>query len=191
MNCGQHAAPWREKIQLSQSSHMLQSSCSRLKNINGNKGGGCYPRNHLNLLNRRVALMRGRMELDGSEHAVSAESTYRHAYSPAGRRAGLPRLLAQREPKCGRRRRSGRASPRFSTAPRATCARTVRRADPAADRARAGLEVPREVLIAATRPGKRHDPDAELRPGGARSLHLDTASSLRKSSRYRGELQLH
>src|SRR5690242_1296931 len=27
----------------------------------------------------------GRMELDGSEHTVSAESIYRHAYSPAGR----------------------------------------------------------------------------------------------------------
>ena len=30
----------------------------------------------------------GRMELDGSEQAVSAESIYRHAYSPAGRRPG-------------------------------------------------------------------------------------------------------
>jgi len=53
----------------------------------------------------------GRMELDGSEHAVSAESIYRHAYSPAGRRAGLPRLLAQRKPKRGRRRRNGRREP--------------------------------------------------------------------------------
>jgi transposase, IS30 family len=32
----------------------------------------------------------GRMELEGSEHAISAESIYRHAYSPADRRAGLP-----------------------------------------------------------------------------------------------------
>ena len=36
---------------------------------------------------------------------------YRHAYSPAGRRAGLPRLLAQRKPKRGRRRRNGRREP--------------------------------------------------------------------------------
>jgi IS30 family transposase len=50
----------------------------------------------------------GRMELDGSEHRVSAESIYRHAYSAAGRCAGLPRLLAQRKPKRGRRRRNGR-----------------------------------------------------------------------------------
>ena len=28
----------------------------------------------------------GRMELEGSEHAISAESIYRHAYSPAGRK---------------------------------------------------------------------------------------------------------
>jgi IS30 family transposase len=53
----------------------------------------------------------GRMELDGAEHAISAESIYRHAYSPAGRRAGLPRLLAQRKPKRGRRRRNGRREP--------------------------------------------------------------------------------
>jgi transposase, IS30 family len=53
----------------------------------------------------------GRMELDGSEQAISAESIYRHAYSPAGRRAGLPRLLAQRKPKRGRRRRNGRREP--------------------------------------------------------------------------------
>jgi IS30 family transposase len=53
----------------------------------------------------------GRMELEGSEHAISAESIYRHAYSPAGRRAGLPRLLAQRKPKRGRRRRNGRREP--------------------------------------------------------------------------------
>ena len=53
----------------------------------------------------------GRMELDGAEHRVSAESIYRHAYSPVGRRAGLPRLLAQRKPKRGRRRRNGRREP--------------------------------------------------------------------------------
>ena len=53
----------------------------------------------------------GRMELDGAEHRVSAESIYRHAYSPAGRGAGLPRLLAQRKPKRGRRRRNGRREP--------------------------------------------------------------------------------
>jgi IS30 family transposase len=53
----------------------------------------------------------GWMELDGPEHAISAESIYRHAYSPAGRGAGLPRLLAQRKPKRGRRRRNGRREP--------------------------------------------------------------------------------
>jgi IS30 family transposase len=53
----------------------------------------------------------GRMELEAAEHTISAESIYRHAYSPAGRRAGLPRLLAQRKPKRGRRRRNGRREP--------------------------------------------------------------------------------
>jgi IS30 family transposase len=53
----------------------------------------------------------GRMEREGSEHAISAESIYRHAYSSAGRRAGLPRLLAQRKAKRGRRRRNGRREP--------------------------------------------------------------------------------
>ncbi len=53
----------------------------------------------------------GRMEHDGVEHRVSAESIYRHAYSPVGRRAGLPRLLAQRKSKRGRRRRNGRREP--------------------------------------------------------------------------------
>ena len=50
----------------------------------------------------------GRMELEGSDHAISAASLYRHAYSPAGRRAGL---LAQRKPKRGRRRPNGRREP--------------------------------------------------------------------------------
>lgn len=53
----------------------------------------------------------GRAELEGSEQTISAESIYRHAYSPAGRRAGLPRQLAQRKPKRGRRRRNGRREP--------------------------------------------------------------------------------
>jgi IS30 family transposase len=53
----------------------------------------------------------GRMELEGVEHRVCAESIYRHAYSPAGRRAGLPRQLAQRKAKRGRRRRNGRREP--------------------------------------------------------------------------------
>ncbi|HSF94821.1 MAG TPA: helix-turn-helix domain-containing protein, partial [Thermohalobaculum sp.] len=50
----------------------------------------------------------GRMELEGLDHSVCAESIYRHAYSPTGRRAGLPRQLAQRKAKRGRRRRTGR-----------------------------------------------------------------------------------
>jgi IS30 family transposase len=53
----------------------------------------------------------GRMEQEGSEHTISAESIYRHVYSPNGRRAGLPRLLAQRKAKRGRRRRNGQREP--------------------------------------------------------------------------------
>ena len=53
----------------------------------------------------------GRMELEEVEHRVSAESIYRHAYSPAGRQAGLPRQLAQHKAKRGRRRRNGRREP--------------------------------------------------------------------------------
>ena len=53
----------------------------------------------------------GRMELEEVEHRVSAESIYRHVYSPAGRHAGLPRQLAQRKAKRGRRRRNGRREP--------------------------------------------------------------------------------
>jgi IS30 family transposase len=33
----------------------------------------------------------GRMEREGSGHVIIIEPIYRHAYSPAGRRAGLPR----------------------------------------------------------------------------------------------------
>ena len=53
----------------------------------------------------------GRMELDAMSGAVSAESIYRYVYSPAGRRARLPRYLAQRKTKQGRRRRNGRREP--------------------------------------------------------------------------------
>lgn len=53
----------------------------------------------------------GRMEREGVEHKVSAESIYRHVYSPAGRQAGLPRQLAQRKARRGRRRRTGRREP--------------------------------------------------------------------------------
>ena len=53
----------------------------------------------------------GRMELDAMNDTVSAESIYRYVYSPAGRRAGLPRYLAQRKAKRGRRRRNGRREP--------------------------------------------------------------------------------
>jgi IS30 family transposase len=51
------------------------------------------------------------MEQEGSEHTIGAESIYRHVYSPNGRRAGLPRLLAQRKAKRGRRRRNGQREP--------------------------------------------------------------------------------
>ena len=53
----------------------------------------------------------GRMPLAGSERGLSPESIYRFVYSPAGRRAGLPRQLAQRKAKRGRRRRNGRREP--------------------------------------------------------------------------------
>jgi IS30 family transposase len=53
----------------------------------------------------------GRMELEEVEHRVSAESIYRHVYSPAGRHAGLVRQLAQRKAKRGRRRRTGAREP--------------------------------------------------------------------------------
>jgi IS30 family transposase len=45
-----------------------------------------------------------RMELEGSEHRLSTESVYRHVWSPEGRRAGLPRRLAQRKRRRGRPR---------------------------------------------------------------------------------------
>jgi len=53
----------------------------------------------------------GRMELEGVEHGVCTESIYRHVFSPAGRRAGLPKLLAQRKSRRGRRARNGRRAP--------------------------------------------------------------------------------
>ena len=68
----------------------------------------------------------GRMELDGSEHAISAESIYRHAYSPAGRRAGLPRLLAQRKPKRAGGVATDAASPPSPTGRRSSSGRQRR-----------------------------------------------------------------
>lgn len=53
----------------------------------------------------------GRMELDGGEQTVCTESIYRHVFSPAGRRAGLPKLLPQRKSQRGRRARNGRRGP--------------------------------------------------------------------------------
>ncbi|RME97619.1 MAG: IS30 family transposase [Alphaproteobacteria bacterium] len=53
----------------------------------------------------------GRMKLEKVEHAISAESIYRFVYSPEGRRARLPRQLAQRKAGRGRRRRNGRREP--------------------------------------------------------------------------------
>ena len=53
----------------------------------------------------------GRMELDGSEHRVSAEFDLPPCLQPGRATAGLPRLLAQRKPKRGRRRRNGRREP--------------------------------------------------------------------------------
>lgn len=45
-----------------------------------------------------------RMELEGAEHRLSPESIYRHVWSPEGRKAGLPRHLAQRKRRRGRPR---------------------------------------------------------------------------------------
>lgn len=53
----------------------------------------------------------GRMELEEGEHRTSPESIYRHVYSIAGCRAGLPRQLALRKARRGRRRRTGRREP--------------------------------------------------------------------------------
>ena len=53
----------------------------------------------------------GRMELEAMNDRVSTESIYRYIYSSAGRQGGLPRYLAQRKAKRGRRRRNGRREP--------------------------------------------------------------------------------
>ena len=53
----------------------------------------------------------GRMELEGVEHAISTESIYRHIFSPAGRRDGLPKYLPQRKSRRGRRARNGKREP--------------------------------------------------------------------------------
>jgi IS30 family transposase len=56
-------------------------------------------------------IIAGRMELDGVEHSVCAESIYRHIFSPAGRREGLPKYLPQRKSRRGRRARNGKREP--------------------------------------------------------------------------------
>lgn len=53
----------------------------------------------------------GRMERERSEHRISVESIYRHVHSPEGRKAGLPRLLAQRKCRRGRGRRRATRQP--------------------------------------------------------------------------------
>ena len=53
----------------------------------------------------------GRMELDGEDHSVCAASIYRHIFSPAGRRDGLPKYLPQRKSRRGRRARNGKPEP--------------------------------------------------------------------------------
>jgi len=60
----------------------------------------------------------GRMELEELEHRVSAGSICRHACSPAGRRAGLPRQLAQRKAKRAGEGAPAPAHPRSRTASR-------------------------------------------------------------------------
>jgi len=51
------------------------------------------------------------MERDGEDHSVSTESIYRHVFSPAGRRDGLPKYLTQRKSRRGRRARNGKREP--------------------------------------------------------------------------------
>lgn len=53
----------------------------------------------------------GRMELEELDHATSTESIYRYVFSPAGRRDNLPKYLAQRKSRRGRRARNGRREP--------------------------------------------------------------------------------
>ena len=52
-----------------------------------------------------------RMERDTEDHSLCTESIYRHIFSPAGRREGLPKLLPQRKSKRGRRARNGKREP--------------------------------------------------------------------------------
>ena len=56
-------------------------------------------------------IIAGRMERDAVEHSVCTESIYRHIFSPAGRREGLPRYLPQGKSRRGRRARNGRREP--------------------------------------------------------------------------------
>jgi len=53
----------------------------------------------------------GRMEQEELDHSVSTSAIYRHVFSPAGRRDGLPRYLAQRKYRRGRRARNGKRQP--------------------------------------------------------------------------------
>lgn len=67
-------------------------------------------RNHL-AMGWTPEIIARRMELDEEEHSISHESIYRHIFSPAGRREGLPKLLPQRKSKRGRRARNGKRKP--------------------------------------------------------------------------------
>lgn len=51
------------------------------------------------------------MELDREDHVISTESIYRHVFSRAGRCDGLPKYLAQRKSRRGRRARNGKREP--------------------------------------------------------------------------------
>ena len=53
----------------------------------------------------------GRMEQEEPDHGISTESIYRHVFSPAGRREGLPKYLTQRKSRRGRRARNGKREP--------------------------------------------------------------------------------
>jgi len=71
---------------------------------------GNHIRSHL-AMGWTPEIIAGRMEQDGVEHSVCAESIYRYIFSPAGRREGLPKYLPQRKSRRGRRARNGKREP--------------------------------------------------------------------------------
>ena len=89
---------------------------------------GDHVRGHL-AMGWTPEIIAGRMELDGVEHSVCAESIYRYIFSAAGRREGLPGYLPQRKSRRGRRARNGKRGPSIP-AIRCALSRTDQRSDP-------------------------------------------------------------